>query len=349
MKRLIFFTRDLRLGGVERALVRLVNALAPRHDVTLVLEVRDGLLLKELDGRVRLEVLASAGSRLTRLVRLALWALKNARRYDFSCAYGGLSRRNSLLALLASKNACLYIHNDLSRIFPEEKRHAAFVRALRAGRFRRILFVSRESRDAFAAREPDLAGRTEVLGNLIDAARIRALALAPCPFVRGEGETVLLFLGRLDERQKRLSRLLHAFALSAAEREDLRLLLVGEGPDRALCEETIRRLGLETRVRLVPAQQNPYPWLAAADGLVLSSDYEGFPLACYEALVLGRQVVSTVAVSDETVDLRAHALICAPSAAALARAMCRCRPGEAPALDAESIDRARLRRLEELF
>jgi len=225
----------------------------------------------------------------------------------------------------------------------------AFFRALRASHFRRLLFVSRESRAAFCARNPELRGKTAVLGNLVGAAGLRRLAAQPCPFQRQQGETVFLYLGRLEEEQKRLSRLLEAFALARRERPGLRLLLVGEGPARALCEGTIRTLDLGSTVTLFGALTNPYPVLAAADCLVLASDYEGFPVVCYEALALGKDVISTVPVSDELVDLRDHGAICEKSAASLAAAMLAYAPHRRSPLDAQALDRRRLEAWEALF
>lgn len=355
MKKLIFFARDLEIGGVERALVNLCGALAEKHEVTLMLQETRGALLPELDGRVRVRRMPRCRLRFRPLRRavnallLGLWALREAGAWDFACAYCTDLLSGSRMARLASKNACLCVHNDYSLIYPAEKDFRAFFRRLRASRFRRLLFVSRESRAAFCARNPELRGKTAVLGNLVGAERLRRLAARPCPLQRRAGETVLLYLGRLEEEQKRLSRLLEAFALARRERPELRLLLVGEGPARALCEGTIRARALEEAVALPGALTNPYPVLAAADCLVLSSDYEGFPVVCYEALALGKDVISTVPVSDELVDLRDHGAICEKSAASLAAAMLAYAPHCCTPLDAETLDRRRLEAWEALF
>ena len=355
MKRLVFFARDLRLGGLERALVRLLNALAPRYRVTLVLEARRGELLGELDGRVRVRVIAPCRlafrplRRAINAARTALWALESRRGFDFACAYATDSVFGSRLARLASQNACLYVHNDYARILPEPERFADFFRALGAERFRHLVFVSNESREGFLARCPSLTGRTRVIGNLIGGGRLRALAAEPCPYRRGEGETVFLYLGRLEEEQKRPSRLLAAFALASKRRADFRLLLVGDGPARPACERAIREHGLEGRALLCGAYENPYPFLAAADCLVLASDFEGFPLVCYEAMALGIDIITTVPVSDELTDLRGWATVCERSAESLAAAMTAYRPHRRPPLDADLLDRERLRELEALF
>jgi glycosyltransferase involved in cell wall biosynthesis len=72
---------------------------------------------------------------------------------------------------------------------------------------------------------------------------------------------------------------------------DDRLAIVGEGSARRALEAQIERLGLAGKVRL-PGHVSPLDAeLAAADALVLSSDYEGVPAVIAEALaaaVLGR-------------------------------------------------------------
>lgn len=355
MKRLIFFARDLEIGGVERALVNLCAALAEKYEVTLMLQETRGALLPELDGRVRLRRMPRCGLSVRPLRRavnallLGIWAAREAGRWDFSCAYCTDSLAGSRMARLASRNACLYIHNDYSLIYPEEKDFRSFFRALHAQRFRHLLFVSRESRAAFCARCPALAGKTAVIGNLVGAQRLRRLAAKSCPVRRRAGETVFLYLGRLEEEQKRLGRLLAAFDLARRERPGLRLLLVGDGPARPLCEKTIRALGLEDTVTLYPAQTNPYPFLAAADCLVLASDYEGFPVVCWEALALGRDVITCVPVSDDFLDLRGCATVCEKSAGSLAAAMAAYEPHLRAPLDTVTLDRRRLAALETLF
>jgi glycosyltransferase involved in cell wall biosynthesis len=106
-----------------------------------------------------------------------------------------------------------------------------------------------------------------------------------------EDELVLGFIGRLSP-QKNPRRLIEAFAQACGERADLRLAIVGEGPLRAELDELIQQRSLGDRVRSF-GRQDGRRAIVAFDGLVCSSDYEGFPITFLEALAAGVPIIST--------------------------------------------------------
>lgn len=119
---------------------------------------------------------------------------------------------------------------------------------------------------------------------------LEAISVRSQEAVNDVPEDYLLYVGRLDQRQKRFDRLLQAYADSGV---DIPLVLVGEGGARCFIETEIERLGLQGRVLLLGKRDNPYAYMRKARALVLSSDYEGFPLVAVEALACGTAVVST--------------------------------------------------------
>jgi glycosyltransferase involved in cell wall biosynthesis len=90
---------------------------------------------------------------------------------------------------------------------------------------------------------------------------------------------------------KGFDTLLRAFA--RLDQATARLILIGEGKERVGLSALAGRLGLADRLDLLGFIANPFPYLARADLLALSSRREGLPNALVEALALGTPVVAT--------------------------------------------------------
>jgi len=222
----------------------------------------------------------------------------------------------------------------------------AFERALRRGaysgtldRFEReargpVVAALRVARN-FAVRRaahvvcPSAFVRDLAVGWGVDAARVTVLPntapavpqLPPRDELRAraafDGPT-LAFAGRLT-RPKALR-----VALEALEQvDDVSLVLVGDGEERADLEQRATRL--DGRVRFLGAQprERVLETLAAADALVLSSTWENFPHAVVEALAVGTPVIATDVggVSEAVVDGENGLLVAPGDPAALAAAI----------------------------
>jgi len=90
---------------------------------------------------------------------------------------------------------------------------------------------------------------------------------------------------------KRHDVLLKAFA--KLENKNIKLVLVGAGEEEDKIKQLIYDLDIKDRVVFAGFQSNPYPIIAKAKLLLLSSDHEGLPTVLIEALALGVRVVST--------------------------------------------------------
>jgi glycosyltransferase involved in cell wall biosynthesis len=111
------------------------------------------------------------------------------------------------------------------------------------------------------------------------------------PWFAAGAPPVLLAVGRLVP-QKDFGTLIRAFGLVRRQRQ-ARLLILGEGSERAALEQLVAESGYGADVQLPGFVMNPYAYMAAARGVVLSSRYEGLPSVLIEALALGTQVAST--------------------------------------------------------
>lgn len=111
------------------------------------------------------------------------------------------------------------------------------------------------------------------------------------PWFREGAVPVLLAVGRLT-RQKDFPTLLRAFALVRKSRP-CRIIILGEGRDRASLESLAAQLGIRDDLAMPGFVQNPYAYMSRAALFVLSSRWEGSPNVLTEALALGTPVVST--------------------------------------------------------
>ncbi len=130
-----------------------------------------------------------------------------------------------------------------------------------------------------------------------------------------------LFLGRLEIDQKGLDVLLAAAGQLSSR---LKLVLAGDGKDRAQLEREIRARGLGDRVQLVGSVHGEAKWdlLAGAAVLVQPSRYETFGISPLEAMACGIPVVvSDLACLRELVPESAGLHVPVGDAPALARAI----------------------------
>lgn len=111
------------------------------------------------------------------------------------------------------------------------------------------------------------------------------------PWLTRSARPLVIAAGRLHF-VKGFDTLLHAFA-QLRRSLDARLIVLGEGKERARLETLVRDLGLSSCVQFPGRVDCIAPWLARADLFVLSSRREGLSAVLIEALTLGIPVVST--------------------------------------------------------
>ena len=127
----------------------------------------------------------------------------------------------------------------------------------------------------------------------------------------------VLYVGRLSP-QKALPRFVHALA---AMTQPVEALLVGEGDERPVLEDLVRRYASDS-VQLPGRRQGDelvatYQW---ADVFVLPSDREGMPLVALEAMASGLPIIATDVVGNREL-LNGIGILVKPDAAALAAAL----------------------------
>jgi len=111
------------------------------------------------------------------------------------------------------------------------------------------------------------------------------------PWFHDEGPPIVLSVGRLN-LPKGHDLLIRAVC-AARRHRPMRLVILGDGEERARLEAVVRECDAAEFVSLPGFAANPYAYMARSDLFVLSSIWEGLPNVLIEALGCGLRVVST--------------------------------------------------------
>jgi len=148
-------------------------------------------------------------------------------------------------------------------------------------------YLRRETYNAFGCTACDV----KVIHNFIDP---EVYKRSRYPAVRdqlGNSGPVLMHISNF-RAVKRVRDVVRIFA-AVNDRTPGRLVMIGDGPDRADAEDEARQLGLEGRVQFLGKIDNVAPLLASADLFLLPSTSESFGLSALEALASGVPVIGT--------------------------------------------------------
>ena len=108
----------------------------------------------------------------------------------------------------------------------------------------------------------------------------------------GPDTKTIVSVGRLN-KQKNQPMLIEAFAEVHQRHPEYRLVIYGEGPERKILEEQVKRFGLQEICQLPGATNEVLEKIYSASLFVLPSDFEGMPNALMEAMALGLPCIST--------------------------------------------------------
>ena len=100
-----------------------------------------------------------------------------------------------------------------------------------------------------------------------------------------EKQKEIIYVGRLDFVQKRVYRVIDTWNYLEERFPDWRLTIVGDGEDRENLENHVKYLGLK-RVSF-EGFQKPITYYKRSSILLLTSEYEGFPLVLAECMSFG--------------------------------------------------------------
>ena len=319
---------NLRGGGAEKTMIRLAAALAAcGHRAALIL--LEHRIEPDLPAGLEVHALTQPSARLKKglLGKLrAAWRLRALHAGldlgPHAVTISTLPFADEVVSLAHLPNTWYRIANTLSAEADMLAQRDPNRAARRLKKYRR-LYEGRNLIAVSAGVEADLRQRLGLHqahivtihgGYNLDALRLASMRMDP----EVPDEPFILHVGRFMP-QKRHDLLFEAFRLAELPH---RLVLLTQ-PSPAL-QDMIARYGLTYRVTVAGFRPNPYPWMRAADLLVLCSQREGMPNVLVEALACGSRVLSTDCPSGPREVLRgplARWLVPCDDAGALAAAM----------------------------
>jgi glycosyltransferase involved in cell wall biosynthesis len=297
MTDILIVTSDLAGGGAEKVLMTfLKNFNRNKFRIDLFLIQNSGIYINEIPFDINYRYLLKADkdvlSKTSSYYELQKLYMKNIKKkYDYEVAFlEGQSVK--FLANSTNKNSIKYawVHTDiqsapwtLTCFASREEEYAAF------DRFNKIFCVSEGVKTVMVKLFPNLEKKLAVILNNINKNEI--LAYSHMKKIKYD-MTTFCCVARLSDIKGHM-RLLEAMKNLLELGYNFNLELLGEGRTRKNIELFIEQNKLHKNVRLHGFVKNPYPYIKAADAVILTSFAEGYPTVLCEAMVLEVPIIAT--------------------------------------------------------
>lgn len=329
VKTILFVATSMNVGGVEKALSGVLNALDPEEwDIYLDLIHPEGEFMSAVPSNVKIGVIESLNRHsyfwghpikgFLGYIKEGKWGTGISLMWHYAVAKGrgslnGFSRYitrmerahdmefdvavsfhgpseylDSYIAdRVRAKRKIGWIHFDVSRCYINPQ---SILESY--SRFDSIFVVSDEGKRVFDSMFPTLAGRTEVMPNIVSRRSIERMAEEETPFNKKADETHIVTVGRLsDEKGQDLA--LEALAMLREKGENVIWHFVGGGATAEKLRNLAERLDVGNVAIFHGVTLNPYAYMRLADIYMQPSRHEGYGITIQEALTFGVPVVST--------------------------------------------------------
>lgn len=319
-KKILFMSEALWIGGIETALVNLLNRMDyEKYEVTLLLRraIFDGDMRQKVPAKcriltfdrddpqyrfARLYHLTENGENPSRLHRSLMWAVPAIKwvenrlyiryvrdqmkheRFDTCVIYSDVAAETAVRAIRADKFLLFYHHGAMRKVWHDEIGYR---------KADKIIAVSGAVEQKLRAFRPNYAGKMMTIHNLTDVEGIRTKGEEPVPEEFPADKLNIVSCGRVSHEKGMDLAVQAAAELVAMGHENIHWWIIGGGPAEDEVRAKIAELHMEEYVTMLGMKGNPYPYIKRADLYVQPSRFEGYPMTILEALILGQPVVST--------------------------------------------------------
>ena len=293
-----FLSLNMGYGGAEKVIATLSNDLVRSgREVSIVTLFEQHDFKHALDPRIRLQTLSIKNFKMS-FFSLSHFIYKN--RFDnFIANIWPLTIFSFLIRLISPRTNLVYVEHC---ILSEQYKDKNFLfRVLQNFSIRAFYRLAHHIVSVSNGVQDDLIGygapsdKMSVIYNpLMPSLANSRVPLNPEILNWMKDSPInLIAIGQLKKVKNFLNLIKSVDILVNQNKQKLRLVILGDGEERAVMEESIKSYKLEHSIFLPGWVDDPMPYLRLSDLLILSSDYEGFGLVILEALSVGVNVVST--------------------------------------------------------
>lgn len=322
-KKIIFVSKALWIGGIETALVNLLNNIDyDKYDVTCLVLKAELNMADKINPNCRLLIadreqcytfteeykysrlyhLTEESESPSKLHQLLMWSvpairwvenrlyikyirnLMKAEAFDTAIIYSDVVAEPVIRAIKASRYLMFYHHGAMRHVYHDKIGYK---------KSEKIIAVSENQANELKKFVPKYADKITFVNNLTDYEGIRKKADMPIEDDFSKDNFNIVSCGRISH-EKGMDLAVKACAQLVADGFDnIKWWIVGGGPAENEVRDLVKELKMDRYVNMVGMKSNPYPYIKKADLYVQPSRFEGYPMTILEALVLGQPVIST--------------------------------------------------------
>ncbi len=237
-------------------------------------------------------------------------------KYDLAVAFAGPSQMIDYYVCekINAPIKCGWIHFDISKYGIDKGMTCQLYK-----KYKKIFIVSQTGKNIFDQSFPSLREKTEVFYNIVPPQQIHKLAEIGPSFDDGFKGKRILTVGRIsEEKGQRVA--IEALKIIIDKGYEVKWYFVGDGKDKAYCENLSLRFGLSDCIVFLGTKTNPYGYLKDCDIYVQPSRHEGFCITLAEALCFGNPIVATdFTGAKEQLQQRSNGIVIGMSAREIAK------------------------------
>ena len=322
-KRVIIRSGSLRMGGLERVLIEVLQTInKEKYNISLVIDDDCGeadIFKKDIPKEIDYYFLKSE----TLMKKISFYRERKNNLlykglYNFYLSYSKYIACKNMEKLvekfgkidvlidfdagaakyiekIKADKRIVWIHNSIPSLKKKKDKIERFGKRL--ANYDKIVAICDEMKEELISIYPYLKDKVVRIYNPFNFERIEKLSEDRSELKDEDlellNENYIIAISRLDNVQKDYPTLLKAMEILKNRKINEKLFIVGDGPSKNEIEQEIKKLGLEDNVKLLGKRKNPYIWLKESDFFVHSSKYEGLPTVLIEALICNKFVISS--------------------------------------------------------